>query len=130
MFTKRGFTLIELLVVIAIIGLLSSVVFVSLGNTRSKARIAAAQSAMRGLANAFVLCRDGGGTIQGTAAPTVPVAGDNVCSDTTVTDAKWPALPSSAWAYDVTGGGTDSYSVTATGDSKTVTCDASGCRTS
>ncbi len=36
--SKRGFTLIELLVVIAIIGLLASVVLVSLNSTRKKAR--------------------------------------------------------------------------------------------
>ena len=35
---KKGFTLIELLVVIAIIGILSSVVVVSLNSTRAKAR--------------------------------------------------------------------------------------------
>jgi prepilin-type N-terminal cleavage/methylation domain-containing protein len=38
---SRGFTLIELLVVIAIIGILSSVVLVSLSGTRAKARAAA-----------------------------------------------------------------------------------------
>lgn len=35
---NKGFTLLELLVVIAIIGILSSVVMVSLSNTRAKAR--------------------------------------------------------------------------------------------
>lgn len=41
-FLKKGFTLIELLVVIAVIGLLSTIVLVSLQNTREKARIAKA----------------------------------------------------------------------------------------
>ena len=52
---KKGFTLIELLVVIAIIGLLSSVVLVSMQGTRQKAKIAKAQQEVSAIYKAISL---------------------------------------------------------------------------
>jgi type II secretion system protein G len=51
----KSFTLIELLVVIAIIGLLSSIVLVSLNGTREKARIAKAREEITAIHKAILL---------------------------------------------------------------------------
>lgn len=55
---KKGFTLIELLVVIAIIGILSSVVLVSLNSARQKARDAQRKSNAQALVSAIALYSD------------------------------------------------------------------------
>jgi len=52
---NESFTLIELLVVIAVIGLLSSIVLVSLGPVRKKARDAKGESEVRQIMTAFEL---------------------------------------------------------------------------
>lgn len=55
---KKGFTLLELLVVIAIIGILSSVVMVSLSNSRAKARDAVRLSSLNTVKTALELYYD------------------------------------------------------------------------
>ena len=72
---RRGFTLIELLVVIAIIGILSSVVLVSLNSARNKGQDAKIQAQMGQIRTAAEIYYGGTGANTYGSAQTVCTAG-------------------------------------------------------
>lgn len=69
---QKGFTLIELLVVIAIIGLLASVVLLSLNSARAKSRDAKRLADVRQVASAMELYFNDSGAYPSTKSDLVP----------------------------------------------------------
>jgi len=106
---KQGFTLIELLVVIAVIGVLSSVIFVSLGPARKRSRDAKRKADFRQINTAMEVCYNDKDCAGGSKYPSI-TAGPNDLTSIGYIITKMPVDPVDTSPYQYTwDNGADEY---------------------
>jgi prepilin-type N-terminal cleavage/methylation domain-containing protein len=116
---QRGFTLIELMVVLSVIAILSLISLTVYSNVQSRSRLAKAQADTRTLAGAV-------GAFQAHMGQMPAALGDLTVAQTNATGqvsgpfmASSP-VPPAGWTYSYSFGGVNGYSITASGDSTTI----------
>lgn len=87
---RKGFTLIEVLVVLAILAILATIVFVSIGNQRQRARLTGAASSVKSAMTLAAACAMFDGTVRQPSAQ----GGNQLCEGSSQVSASivWPAL--------------------------------------
>lgn len=117
---QRGFTIIELMVVVAVLAVLTLISFTIYHNVQSRSRLAKAQADTHTMAGAI-------GAFQAHMGQMPAVLSDLTVSQTNASgQASGPfmasnAVPPAGWTYNYSTGGANGYTITASGDSTTVT---------
>lgn len=106
----HGFTLIELMLVVLMIGILVTVVVVTMADSRKKATYSSFMTVMNSTLAAAASCVNDNGTLSGGAS------GAYICNPpgSATTSAVWPAMPQgchAATGFSVASPGDDAWSV-------------------
>jgi len=117
---QRGFTIVELMAVVAVIAVLALNSFTVYHNVQSRSRLAKAQADTRTMAGAI-------GAFQAHMGQMPAVLGDLTFSQTNINgQVRGPfmasdVVPPAGWIYTYSRGGTNGYTITASGDNTTLT---------